>query len=319
MEDPRRIVFVDLAHVAICTSRGRPVRCVTVIAAGLLWGCGDPDPPGLLDASVDAQVDAVPGCARPDLEASWVRTQLVQNVAALTATPRFLGTERNAARTYLSSQLSSMGWTPQRQPYPGGENVLATIPATMGNGKLIVIGAHFDTVSGSPGANDNASGVAVVLAVARYLHDTPCRRSPVVAVFFDQEETGLFGSRAYAQTLVPANVHAVHTIDQVAWDADGDSRFELELPTSALEAEWRAAATVVGVNVITTTTSGTDHQAFRDRGIATIGLTEEYVGGDSSPHRHTSGDTAASVGPYTNYMVAAAKLAAAVVLEEVSP
>jgi len=227
--------------------------------------------------------------------------------------------ERTAARTYLSSELSSMGWTPERQLYPNGENVFAKIPATMGSGKTIVVGAHFDTVSGSPGANDNASGVAVVLAVARYLKDTTCRTSPVIVVFFDQEELGLFGSRAHAMSLSTADVLAVHTIDQVAWDSDGDKYFELELPTPALETEWKAAATVVGVTAVTTTSSGTDHKSYRDRGFAAVGLTEEYVGGDTSPFRHTPNDTSESISPYIDYLVLAAKLTGHVILEEVSP
>ena len=62
-----------------------------------------------------------------------------------------------------------------------------------------------------------------------------------------------------------------------------------------------------------------DHEAFRDRGFAAVGLTEEFVGGDSSPLRHTAGDTAMSVAPFNGYLVSAAKLTAQVVLEEVSP
>lgn len=136
-------------------------------------------------------------------------------------------------------------------------------------------------------------------------------------MFFDQEEVGLFGARAYAGTVEPATVRAVHTIDQVSWDGDSDRRFELELPTPELEAEWRAAAAVVGVTVATTSTSGTDHEAFRDRGFAAVGLTEEYVGGDTSPHRHLAGDTPATV--KLDYLTLAAQLAAQVVLEEAAP
>lgn len=202
-------------------------------------------------------------------------------------------------------------------PYAGGANLIADIPATMGSGKRIVVGAHFDTVANSPGANDNASGVAVVLAVARFLADVPCRTAPVTIAMFDQEEIGLFGSRAFAQTLAVADVRAVHTIDQVAWDDDGDRVFELELPTAALEAEWRAAATIVGVPLTRTTTSGTDHESFRDRGFAAMGLTEEFVGGDTSPHRHQPTDTAATVD--VDYLVLAAQLTAQVILDEVAP
>ena len=289
-----------------------------------LAACGTPSESGPDAAGGDATTDgmprpdAPPGCTRPNLDAPWLQSLLTGDLAQLAAAPRATSTQRATARTYLSQQLTQIGWTPMTQDYAGGQNIYATIPATMGGtGREVIVGAHFDTVMGSPGANDNASGTVVVLALARYLVDTPCRTAPVTVVLFDQEEPGLFGSRAFAQTRLPANVRAVHTVDQVAWDQDGDHRFELESPTATLEAEWKAAAGVVGVPVTKTTTQGTDHEAFRDRGFAAIGLTEEYVGGDTSPYRHTAQDTAATVN--ADYLVLAAKLTAQVVLDEVAP
>lgn len=283
-----------------------------------LAACGGPDSPEV-DGGLDAAgPDAPSGCTRPALAAPWLRGLLTTDIGQLAAAPRATNTERMTARTYLTAQLTSIGWTPLAHDYPGGSNVYATIPATMGGtGKEIIVGAHFDSVMGSPGANDNASGTVVVLAIARYLVDVPCRSAPVTVVFFDQEEQGLFGSRAFANTRLPATVAAVHTIDQVAWDSDGDHRFELESPTPTLEAQWRAAAAVVGVSVTVTATEGTDHEAFRDDGFAAIGLTEEYVGGDTSPFRHQPGDTVSTVN--TEYLELAAKLSAQVIIEEVAP
>lgn len=283
-----------------------------------LAACGGPDGADV-DAGVDGTgPDAPPGCSRPPLAAPWLRGLLTTDIGQLAAAPRATNTQRMTARTYLAAQLTAIGWTPMAQDYPGGSNVYATIPATMGGtGKEIIVGAHFDSVMVSPGANDNASGSVVVLAIARYLVDVPCRSAPVTVVFFDQEEQGLFGSRAFAAQRLPANVAAVHTIDQVSWDSDGDHRFEIESPTAVLEAEWRAAAQVVGVPVTVTTTEGTDHQAFRDRGFAATGLTEEYVGGDTSPFRHQATDTVSTVN--TDYLVLAAQLAAQVIIEEVAP
>ena len=59
-----------------------------------------------------------------------------------------------------------------------------------------MVGAHLDSEVGSPGANDNATGVAAVLAVARALKDLQCRSRGVMFVMFDQEEVGLLGSKA---------------------------------------------------------------------------------------------------------------------------
>jgi Zn-dependent M28 family amino/carboxypeptidase len=205
-----------------------------------------------------------------------------------------------------------------QQAYPTGANVYATSPSTIATTKEIIVGAHFDTVANSPGADDNASGVAAVLAVARYVHETTCRNATVTVVLFDEEEPGLFGSRAFANMLVARNadVTAVHTIDQVGWDADGDHRFEIELPTPVLEAEYRAAALAIGVPVTTTTTAGTDHASFRNVGFPAVGVTEEYVEGDTSPYRHTSNDTADTVDQ--SYLELGAKLVARVALTEIT-
>lgn len=256
------------------------------------------------------------GCERPALEQPWLASSLRGWIEGLASAPRSTLTERDAARAYLAAQLTEIGWTPETHAYNSGANLYATIPATTGEAPAIVVGAHFDTVANSPGANDNASGVAVTLAIARYLRDTPCRKATVIVAFFDQEELGLFGARAFATMLDPATTRAVHTIDQVSWDGDNDRAFELELPTPALEAEWRAAAKALGVPMMTTATTGTDHAAFRDRGFAAVGLTEAYVGGDTSPFRHQPGDTAATVN--TSYLVDAARLTAHVVLGEIA-
>jgi Zn-dependent M28 family amino/carboxypeptidase len=61
----------------------------------------------------------------------------------------------------------------------------------------IVIGAHYDTVPGTDGADDNATGVAVLLELARAIALQPLKY-PVQLVAFDMEESGFWGSRHYA-------------------------------------------------------------------------------------------------------------------------
>lgn len=265
------------------------------------------------DDGTDADVAA---CSRPPTDAPWVHSFVEGVVAELAATPRASPAERDRARAYLLDQLETLGWQAEEHAYSGGANVHATMPPTINGEPRIIVGAHFDSAAAGPGANDNASGVAAVLAAARFVRETPCRAVPVTIVLFDQEEVGLIGSQAYAQTLALADVRAVYTIDQVAWDSDGDRVFELELPTPALEARWRAAATRVGASISVTSTTGTDHQSFRERGFAAIGLTEEYVGGDTSPHIHRATDTPASIAPHLAYLALAARLATEVILDD---
>lgn len=292
------------------------MRLVAALSCALVACGGDdaltgPDAGATGDGSTG---DSAIQCSTPALDAPWLADLLDDAVAGLAVAPRYQLTERQAARTFLQDQLAAMGWTPALHAYNTGANVYATIPSTTGETKQILVGAHYDTVQNSPGANDNATGCAAVLAVARYLADMTCRRYAVTVVFFDQEETGLFGSRAFANTLNPADVIAVHTVDQIGWDSDDDLRFEIERPTPALEAEYRAAAEIVGVPVAVTSTQGTDHQAFREKGFAAVGLTEEYVANDTSPHRHLSTDTAATV--KQSYLQLGTKLVAQVVMTE---
>lgn len=291
-------------------------RVALVLAA--LLGCGGDDnmmgPDGGTDGSMTGDGT---GCMRPALDQPWLSGLVSGVVNQLAASPRSTLTQRQNAGAYLSTQLMQIGWTPQLHNYASGANVYATIPSTTGATKQIIVGAHYDSYPNSPGANDNATGCAAVMAVARYLKDMTCRNAVITIVFFDEEESGLFGARAFAQTLQPANVLAVHTIDQVGWDNDNDTRFEIEAPTATLETEYRAAATVVGVPVTRTSTQGTDHEAFRDLGFAAVGVTEEYVGGDTSPYRHTTSDTAGTV--KFSYNELAAKLAAQVVMSEATP
>jgi Zn-dependent M28 family amino/carboxypeptidase len=89
-------------------------------------------------------------------------------------------------------------------------NVVASLLPTRraradGDGVLppLILAAHYDTVEGSPGADDNASAVAVLLETARRLRDTD-RSREVQCVGFCLEEEGLLGSRAYAAELTSA-------------------------------------------------------------------------------------------------------------------
>lgn len=271
----------------------------------VLAACGSPSMSG---------PDAPGACEPPTLDAPWLRGLLADSVGVLAATPRATILERDAARGYLSDQLRAIGWDPALHTYATGANVYATIPSTTGGTQQIIVDAHFDGEAGSPAANDNASGVAAVLAIARYLRDVPCRDVGVTVVLFDQEEAGLVASRAYAATVSTTDVRGVYTIDQVSWDGDGDRVFEVEMPSAALEQEYRAAAAVIGASLSVTSMEGTDHESFRDRGIAAV--TEEYVGGDTSPHNSRATDTATTVN--LDYLELAARLAGQVIVTAVA-
>ena len=86
-------------------------------------------------------------------------------------------------------------------------------------GKILLFSAHYDALKGSPGANDNASGTAVLLGLCRKLKDA---RVPVRVVFFDGEEAwlrmpflrlGLRGSLYYVCRNNPRDVAALYNLE----------------------------------------------------------------------------------------------------------
>lgn len=89
------------------------------------------------------------------------------------------------------------------------KNVCAGDPGTA----KILIGAHYDSVPGSPGADDNASAVAVLLAVARAVGKHP----DIIYVAFNSEEYGLAGSREFVESLGKNNLEAVYILEMVGY------------------------------------------------------------------------------------------------------
>ncbi|MEO2054050.1 MAG: M28 family peptidase [Nitrospira sp.] len=91
------------------------------------------------------------------------------------------------------------------------KNVVATLQGRLGgrNEEIIVIGAHYDTVAGSPGADDNASGVAVLLEVARLLQGFRLDKTVVFVAFTNEESpffrTSAMGSAQYVASALRQN------------------------------------------------------------------------------------------------------------------
>lgn len=208
--------------------------------------------------------------------------------------------ERDLARQFLLDELTALGYAPMRHDYTftgqTGANVLATLEATTTtSAPIIVVGSHFDGVPIGPAAADNATGVAITLAIARYLRTVTTREHTVVFAVFDQEELGLIGSQAYAATLTPANVKSVHVYDMVSFDGDGDHAVELWSPATNLATLYQQIGATAGMPVTAVSFDSSDHQAFLDRGLRAVGVSEEYVGGDHTPHYHQATDTYANV------------------------
>lgn len=102
-------------------------------------------------------------------------------------------------KDYINEKLRDWGYSPveHKFTYKGREyvNIEAAIAGGTAAGEIIVIGAHYDTVEGTPGADDNGSAVAVLLEMCRLMKGcTPART--IKFVFFSLEERPAFATRS---------------------------------------------------------------------------------------------------------------------------
>jgi len=104
---------------------------------------------------------------------------------------------------YINEQFKQYGKVSYHEFKIGEQthkNIILNLPGRQKKAAPIIIGAHYDAVPGCPGADDNATGVAVMLELAREFAANP-PKYPVQLIGFDLEEYGLLGSVAYAAEL----------------------------------------------------------------------------------------------------------------------
>lgn len=214
----------------------------------------------------------------------------------ITLNDRYSAEARMISAEFLKVKLKTFCDVVQIENYSqSGNNVVGSIMATKESDEWVVIGAHYDSVKDCPGANDNATGVALAYSVAKHVASLETRNYNLKIVFFDEEERGLIGSKAYAKQLLDdkVNVVSVHTIDQLGWDEDGDRGIELEVPTDQIRDQYSKVAGEYNYSfpIQISDVTSTDHRSFRQLGFAATGISEEYKNRDTTPHYHRSTDT----------------------------
>lgn len=186
--------------------------CVTV--AALCGGCEGPrteldaGPDAGDDAGRDAGRDAgerpdagpLPSCgtASPLELSQCVEPARYQTDLEAIAMPREpSSTHWQAVQDLCAARLEELGFTVERHAYATGVNVVGVRAGTSEPSREVLVAAHYDHIPGCAGADDNATGVAGALEVARVLSMASFPRTLVVACW-DEEERGLVGSEAYA-------------------------------------------------------------------------------------------------------------------------
>ena len=227
-------------------------------------------------------------------------------------------------KEYIYQELSQLGLV-KRYPFRAlkkwansvHENLVLELAGTQSLPPILV-GAHFDTVPGSPGADDNASGIAVLLELAQYFYNHPSRY-PLHFIGFDMEEYGLLGSQAYAQSLrlnqekitLMFSLEMLGYIDHRPHSQKYPSGLEYFYPTTgnfiALLGNLRSIPTLMNMSYylkengalcewlpvpfrgnILPDTRRSDHAAFWDQGYTAIMVTD--TANLRNPHYHQPSD-----------------------------
>lgn len=209
-------------------------------------------------ARAPAQATATAASPTPDAVAAQWRA----DVAAISA-----GADGAARRAAIVARLRTLGLSATQQAFrhesEEGVNLLVDLGGPA-DAPLLLLGAHADRVDQGEGATDNASGSATVLGLAQALKARPLVRHRVALAFWDLEEKGLRGARAYVAQKSPKPALYVN-FDVFGW---GDTLWMMTPDTAhPIVTATRTAAEAAGLQV----SAGdrhppTDHLAFLEAG-----------------------------------------------------
>ena len=167
--------------------------------------------------------------------------------------------------------------------YLPSRNVIAEKPGSSDSGGVVVVGAHYDTTPDTQGANDNGSGLSVVMTMAELTADTEYPFT-VKFVLFGSEEVGLFGSRHYVDALGEQEIE--DTLAMLNFDVPGSGDHldfigsrELTDHATQIAEEIGAKAADAGLPEGV----GSDHAPFHEVGIPVIFILANDLSRINSP------------------------------------
>ena len=284
------------------TARARP----RWLAIAWTWGIF------LAAATLAAGVLVPPALVAEPADYDFSVERALDHIEAVALTPRPMGSAGNErAREEIQARLQSLGLEPSLQSIdvpdyfgsPGARvmavNILARIPGESSTGAVALVG-HYDTVPGTPGANDNASAVAILLEVVRAILAGSRLRNDVILLFTDGEEPApRYGASAFVYEHPWAD-DIGFVINLEAIGSGGPSL----LVSSFGPGRWiadqylKSVPHPVALSFLTSTSqmiggSNSDFATFRDAGIS--GVEMAYLHGSSI--YHTEDDSIRHVSP----------------------
>ena len=210
---------------------------------------------------------------------------------------RGFGPEHDLAMLNIAALFESFGLTVTLEPFVYGYpepdslyyNVVGTKLGTTHSDQDYVIGAHYDSVN-NPGADDNASGVSLVLEAARVLSAYESEYT-IRFVAFDREEQGLHGAEAYVSDHSLDDILGMISADMVAYNHQDANSVNIYARDASIPIQENLAAAVAEYSDgLTSNLRGpsfsSDHAPFEDAGIQAVLLIES--GGN--PYYHTQQD-----------------------------
>jgi hypothetical protein len=262
----------------------RAIALTAALAGAILWAVLSVMPPAARGA------DAPP--------TAFSASRAFADIAAIGRAPHPVGSSENArVRTYLADRLRALGaevseqtaplpqkslerlgkWSGRKEQGVVAHNVVGIIPGRDRARPALLLMAHFDSVWGSPGAADDAMGIAAALEACRALQAQGQPLRDVILLFTDSEEIGLDGSTAFF-TRHPLSAHVGMIINMEARGASGRANmFETGSGNGAQMRVYadkvaRPATNSLSVLIYDMMPNYTDYSIAKQRGIAGFNL-----------------------------------------------
>ena len=255
--------------------------------------------------------------------------------------PRPAGSKSElAAAQYISYVLKQNGWKVREQPFSkvvireasiiqpeqqveliSSQNIIAELPGTLPD--TIIGGAHYDSANlNAPGAVDNASGVGVLLELARVLSKEP-HQETYQLVFFGAEEYGLVGSQYYAEQADLSAVRWMLNVDMVGSPLEIDVAGIKSAPPELIkqvtaiardsEIPFHLSRDFIMMTRESSQGGSSDFSSFLDKGIPALGLgisgrPAGYFHQPDDRLEHVSIEEMQRVGDYTHRLLTSVKM-----------
>jgi hypothetical protein len=255
----------------------------------------------------EGQEPELPACGPGEVASAVSVDEIRGTIEALLALgDRSTHEGQQAASALLQDRLAGHGVAYEVLEYDWNgsrwSNLEITIPGSDLPGEILAAGAHYDTDGVDiPGADDNASGTAGIVEIARVLSGCGCGRT-IRLLLFSNEETGSQGSSAYAAAAAGRgdDIRAFLDLDMIAYgppeeDLDVMTRPEFESLTGRVASAAEAWVPGFAVSALITEICGCgDDGSFWNHGYAAACLIEDYDTGvcrpAGNPTYHTPGD-----------------------------